>query len=370
MFKRLLRLRVILYLLLCLIFVDRLVWSQRRLWRSYDPDEYRERLRDCERETYDVVLVGGSPVCEGLDPALLAGMSWRGSCANRVYNLGLPGGTTTEVWYAVKHALKSQPKLVIYGITATDLNDGRAEPHGPGTLMDAADVAEWTRRRPDAAEWCIRRYGLARVTELWKLYYFRNAIRLWTCHQVERWLPGTCSQTAADAAQELDFTAHLRQGRGYAPRPNFRDSRLDLIKAVGAPLPPFTFLDDFHLGGHLSYLHSLIDWAKQHGVELLLVDMPVSADLERLYSREYTAYREALADVERNRRVAVLRVSRSMVGLDDSSFADLIHLNLSGTRRLSSWLKDAVPAYMERSTPFSYSADSRESHRRTEGTLR
>jgi hypothetical protein len=115
---------------------------------------------------------------------------------------------------------------------------------------------------------------------------------------------------------------------------------LDQRKAAGGNGLPFNFLDHYHLGGHLACLRRLLDWAKDHGVDVVLVDMPVSQDLEeRLYPREYACYRQALADLERDRGVPVLRACRAAVGLTDADFSDLVHLNARGTARLGTWLR-------------------------------
>jgi len=120
--------------------------------------------------------------------------------------------------------------------------------------------------------------------------------------------------------------------------------RLDRLKAAGATLPPFPFLDGYRLGEHLAYVHRLLDWAEQHAVAIVLVDMPTSADLERRFSSEFAAYRSALAELERSRGVRVLRGNRQALGLGDADFADLIHLNAQGRERFCAWLRNRLTA--------------------------
>jgi hypothetical protein len=87
-------------------------------------------------------------------------------------------------------------------------------------------------------------------------------------------------------------------------------------------------------------VHRLIDWARQHSTDIVLVDMPVSADLDEIRSPEvFARYRQALAEVERVEGVRVLRASRAAVGLGDEDFGDLIHLNARGSARFSAWLR-------------------------------
>jgi hypothetical protein len=337
------RYRVILYFLLGLVLVDGVLAAHRKVWRAYDPDDYLLRARGCRRGIWDLVIVGGSPVSEGIDPSLLAGLYWQGERLERVYNLGLPGATTSEVWHAVEHGIAQPPRLLLYGISASDLNDGRDEPHGPRSLMDLEDLPRWFHYRPQAREWCLRNFFQGRLGQVWSLYRYRNGIRMWAADQIERLRPGTCAEAAAEARRGLWYGAAIQQGHGFAQRREFQVSRLDFLRAAGAIKPRFPYLDDYHVGGHLAYLHHLLDWAESRSVKVVLVDMPVSADLEeRIHPQAFRIFRDTLAEVARNRGVAVLHASRQALGLSDSDFADLIHLNINGTIRLSQWLRSTL----------------------------
>jgi hypothetical protein len=337
------RYRVILYFLLGLVAVDVLVASERPVWSAYDSDDYTERVAGCRREAPELVLIGGSPVCEGIDPNVLTGLYWQGRPLERVYNLGLPGATTSEVWHAVEHGLVTPPRLLIYGITASDINDGRDEPHGPRSLMDVRDAVRWVRYRPQAGEWVIRQFIQGQLSHTWQLFYYRNGIRLWVSDELEHYLPGACPEAAAEARDGLRYTSTMRANHGYAPRPEFQARTHGYRKAVGLSEKRFPFLEKFRLGGHLAYLRHLLDWAKAHHVALLLVDMPVTADLEeRMHPREFASYRAALAELERDRGARVVRAARADLGLTDADFADLIHLNARGSTRFSAWLREEL----------------------------
>lgn len=341
------RYRVIIYFIMGLVAVEAVVASQSRRWQAYDPDDYAERVQGCRRERPELLLVGGSPVSEGIDPNLLSGLVVHGQVLERAYNLGLPGATTSEVWHAVEHGVRTPPRLLIYGITASDINDGRDEPHGPRSLMKPADLPCWVRYRPHAIEWGLRQYVQGQMAHVWKLYYYRNGIRLWAADQLDGFCSGISSDTAAEAREGLRYTRTIRENHGYAPRPEFQVRSHTDRKAHGLMEQRFPFLEKYRVGEHLSYLHHLLDWANRQGVELVLVDMPVTADLEeKMHAAAYASYHEALADFEQARGVRVLRATRSGVGVSDDDFADLVHLNASGSARFSDWLRRELTVAM------------------------
>ena len=344
-----LRYRVVVFFLAGLIALDAVVYSQQQVWQTYDPDEYVDRVESCRRQRWDLVVIGGSPVSEGVDPSILRGARWRGQPLDQVYNLGLPGGTTTDFWHAVRHGIAAPPRLLIYGITASDLNDSRLEPHG-ARIVHFGDLCVWARERPSTAEWIGRHYLEEHLAEVWKLWRHRNGIRLWTADRAERCWPGLCPAAAAEARSGLYYSAGLNRGDGYAPRLEFETKQLDQIKAAGGLNQPFPFLKDYRIGQHLAYLHRLLDWAGHRGVTVVLVDMPVSADLEHKYTAEFSQYRATLADIEQQRGVRLLRASRKAVGLGDADFADLIHLNAAGRARFCEWLKKELTAENAEST--------------------
>ncbi len=343
------RYRVFLFFLFGLVGIDLLLLAARDVWHAYDPDDYRERLHGVRQRPRDLVLVGGSTVSEGIDPRSLTGMSWRGQPLDDIYNLGLPGATTTEVWHGVKHGLTPPPRLLVYGITASDLNDSRNEAHGTRSLMTPGDVAEWVYCRPQSAEWVLRHYFEDRVGDAWQLYRHRNALRLWAADQAEAILPDAFPEARAEAQHNLRCSAELRRGDGFAPQTKIRFAHLDFKKVMNDVPSRFPFLENYRLGGHLLYLNRLLDWAETNGVEVVLLDMPVPADIEeRMHPEAFARYRTALTDVARRRRLLLLRAGRRDLGLDDRHFSDLIHLNDSGTRRLGDWLRAALAAAGDR----------------------
>ena len=340
------RSRVVAYFLVGLLALDLAVVAQRDRWMTYSPDGYLERVEGCRQAAPDLVLVGSSTVSEGIDPGAFTGLHWRGQVLRHPYNLGLPGGTTSEAWHAVKHSLHAPPRLLVYGLTASDWNDAREEPHGPGVLMTVDDLMTWVRTRPDSAEWVTRHYLQGRLATLWSLFYYRDGIRLWAAATADDLSPGIFPSAVQEARENVERAARLRRSDGFAPRAGFQRGRLDSLKTAGALPTSFPFLERYRItGGHLAYLERLLDWAQAQGVDVVLVDMPVSADLEeRMYPDAFAAYRRTLTEIAQRRRLPLLSARRGDVGLSDADFADLIHLNSSGVPRMSQWLAHTLEA--------------------------
>jgi len=286
------------------------------------------------------VVAGASPVMYGVDPGVLSGVRWHGQPLDRVYNLGLVLATASEITLAVEHDIRHPPRLLVYGVSATDFNDNRLEPHGPRQMMSPRDLARWSQDRPDAAVWAVRHYALERLAHLWSLYSYRNGIRLWAADQAERLWPGVCPDAALEAHTNLAVSAQLRSTHGFQTPTACPEMRLDCLKAAGKIGSSFIFLEKYRLGKYCRCFDRLLDSADRHGIPVVLVDLPVPADLDQgRYRRDFEVYRSALADRAKARGVRLLSATREAVGLSDADFCDQIHLNSDGAARFSAWLR-------------------------------
>lgn len=335
--------RVLVYLVLALCCLDRAIAANENLWRSYDPHFGRERIRYGRRGAWDLVVVGGSPAMAGIDAGDLANLSWHGRGLSRAYNLSIPLGTTADVFHAVEHGLPQPPALLVYGIAITDLNDARLEAMGPENLMDARDVLRWIRLRPGDAEWCLRHRICEQASRCWSLFHHREGIRLWAGDRMESLWPGFCPDAARQAAKGLENSEALRRCLDFHPcRPVPDRLRYDLKKAAGELPRRIGAMENYRIRLYLAYLDAIADWAELHGTALVLVDMPMPADLERLYPQAFAAYRSALAHFQRHRGVRLLTPQRADLGLTDADFDDMIHLNGDGTARFTTWLRNTL----------------------------
>lgn len=335
-------LRPVALVLAMLISIDLLVRMTSPMWEKHSPDDYAARVEGCRREPRDLIFLGGSPVSEGINPDVFQGLSWHEQVLENPYAIGLPGGTTSDFFHAIQTAGQIPPRVLVYGITASDLNDNRNEPHGPASLMTPWDVITWARQRPDARSWVIRTYLKEKLARSWSLYRHRHGIRMWATLQAEDMIGGLDPAVVQEARELRDYARALREGRGYAPAAGFVERRYDAVKAAGAPLPPFSFLNRYRTGSHLTYLHRLRDWCREHDVHLVLVDMPVTADLEQQYPEAFAEYWSVLRTFEEETGTPVIRAHRDVVGIVEAGFADTIHLNGVGARVLSLWVRNQL----------------------------
>jgi hypothetical protein len=330
-----------------LIGLDRIVAAQAWRWDTYDPQPCRERLATCRQGRWDLLIVGGSPAMYGIDPAILTGTPWRGKPIASGFNFGLPLGTMTEARFAAAHGPPVPPRLLIYGATATDFNESRRSADGPRRLMTVADLASAATSRSQPAGWFAWNFGSEAVARSWRLYYHRRGIRLCLAGATSRVWPNLFPAEAAEAARGKGITQELRSANGFPPPPPVtRDRRLDALKADGRITDYFPFMDDYRVGaGYLADLDRMLGTAAGQGTTVVLVDMPVPADLDgRLYPNQFAVYRSALAEVASAHGVPVLQATRAAVGLTDADFCDLVHLNGTGAVKLSHWLRTAVAA--------------------------
>lgn len=334
--------RTVVWFGILLVLTDLGIGRFAAVWERHSPDDYAARVMACSRESRDLVFVGGSPVAEGIDPDRIAGIPWHGKPLASVYAMGLSGGTTSDFYHAAIHGCPTPPRVLVYGITASDLNDSRHEPHGPYSLMSWGDLGRWVRLRPESGEWVVRHFVQARLGQVSNLFRYRHGIRMWAATQADRQLPGSCPEAMREADELRERADLLWIGNGYAPARGFEAMRFDAVKAAGLGPKTFPYLAKYRTGSHLKYLHRLIDWCKAGGVELVLLDMPVTADLEAMYPAEFAEYRVRLAEVERERKIRVIRPTREAVGLTDAHFADLIHMNRAGAALFSAWVRESL----------------------------
>jgi hypothetical protein len=343
------RYRVLIWFVAVVVAFEVAVAANAHVWRTYDPNPYESRFRAYERRGTDLLVVGGSPAMCGLDPTILGGICWHGEPLSRAFNLGLPLGTTTDVCHAVEFALRNPPRLIVYGVMATDLHDGRIESIAARYLMGPADILDWARTHRGNKSYAFRHYTRERGNRLWPSSYYAYGMQLWLAERANQFCPTFCPEAAAAARINSRRAAEIATDGYQRLAPVGGSPQLDRQKADGLVGERFSFMEGYRCGGpHLVYMHRLLDAAQRAKVPVVLVDLPVPEDLdERMYPEEFAAYRGLLEDVARNRGVPLIRADRTAVGLTDADFSDLAHVNADGAAKLSTWLRSSVAGLCE-----------------------
>jgi hypothetical protein len=341
---RLWRWRVVVYLVLGLLALDRAMAARAALWRAYDPQFSRDRVRYAKHRVWDLVIAGGSPaMC--VDSGDLKGLVWQGRRLDRTLNLAVPYATTTDVYHTIEHGLPTPPALLVYAIAVTDLNGARIEAMSPDWLMDRRDIGRWVSAHPENTELCLRHYLQERLARGCALCYWRDGIRRWAADEAEALCPGFCPDAAREARERLGDSAALQAGIDFHPaRPVPPRYRYNLRKASGEVLGRFGPMEKYDPQGHLPYLEAIVDWTEQHHCPLLLVNVPVTHDLEQTYPEAFTSYRRVLLKLQGRRDVRVILATRDDVGLTDADYEDQLHLNGDGSLRYGAWLRRTVSA--------------------------
>ncbi|MFN4261520.1 MAG: hypothetical protein ACK4RK_19730 [Gemmataceae bacterium] len=340
---RLLRLRVVVYLLLAFAGINGWVARHADQWRRHAPEFYRERLAYCRSQEWDAVIVGSSPAMCGIDADILAGARFQNQPLRRVCNAAMPLASASEIYHVVQHAMPTPPRLLIYGITITDLNGTRRVAQGPRYLMDARDVVRWIGERPQEMGWCLEKYSGERLLSLCPVLYHRKGIRGYLTQRAVACCPNVLASHAVTVQENLDNHAKLHTPRGLTESGPVQPSqRLPVRKAAGLPYQSAVFLERYDPQRLRNYLDHLVAAVQERGIPLVLVDMPLCADLEHNHPHEFATYRSILADLELRHRVVILRPTRADVGLTDQDFCDEAHFNADGTARFSAWLKKTI----------------------------
>ena len=326
--RRLRKLRPVLLFAAAFAVVDTAVRLTADTWTMYAADDYAERIERCAAEPHDVIVLGGSPVSEGIDPSPLSGNAW---------SLALPGGTFTDSYFAYKHGTATKPKLLIVGIAATDFNDARNEPHGAYSIYAAADVRDIARTRPDAANWTMRRFADGRLRQASALYQHRRGLYLAAADVAGSVDVRIAPETCAIAARDFGYAVGLRDSRGYAPAPWFANANYAERKARGESFPPFDFLERYRFGSHFAYLERL--QTERGETTVVLIEMPYTADFETRFAARLAEFRTRITAWETERGWTILRATREALQLTDADFGDFVHLNRGGAAKLTTWLK-------------------------------
>ncbi len=103
-------------------------------------------------------------------------------------------------------------------------------------------------------------------------------------------------------------------------------------------------LENYEIGGPSHWaMKKIIALAKDNGIELILVNMPVTEKFMEIFRyEEHAAYINYVERLSRNHGLRFHDIARDDVGLTQHDFADLDHLNKPGAEKLSRYLSKEI----------------------------
>ena len=280
------------------------VWSTPEI-------QYKVGLLD-DHEPVDVALVGSSVVDVSVDASELGRPAF--NAALGAASIGMVADFTRAVVVP-----ELDPEVVVIGVTSRELNENAREPKEiEARFRDAPAVREALGTESTFDR--IVRWA----SDLSALVRYRAALRdpdVWFGNATPEW------------GSELTDDDGVYLG--------FEDVAYRTVDDAGAPLGAAA-VEDFHIGARESEtLRSLIADLVADGRHVLLVATPVSDDYVALHPRgvaDHRAFVRTLSTMADREGVPFLAA-----GIwEDRVFADPLHVNAAGQRRLTELVRDAL----------------------------
>ncbi len=263
----------------------------------------------------DVVLVGDSMMDAAGDPGGLVAAGTKLT----IYNASVAGETlpTIAQWTTKVVVPRLHPKVVVVGFSSNELNPTVLNPaQGLGAYEHSRAVrsAQGTGGVIDRADAFLRQWSL--------LYRYRTSLR----HPLAGPPAAVFDPKLSGSGQDLAFV----RGR-YLEAGGINQARL----VIGTIIATLT---GFRVGSqNVAILRAMLTSLRSQGIQVLLVAMPVTADLVGFHPAGADDYQRALAGFASIAQSAGATFAVPGVW-PISEFADPVHLNGAGTVHFSSYL--------------------------------
>jgi len=289
-------------------------WPTPELQKKYD----QMSARAVSHKPTDAVLVGDSMMDAGGDPKALA---VAGADA-RVYNASVAGETlpTIDQWTTRVVVPRLHPKVVVIGLSSNELNPASLAPSSGVAAYQqsrAARAAEGIGDPLDRADAFLRRWSM--------MYRDRSELRS-PFHQKSTSQAAQFDPMLSSDGQDLAFA-----GLGYDEPGGVEHARL-INAGVIAALKGFTVSNR-----NVAILENMITALRARQIQVILLAMPVTADLVAFHPAGDADYQAAMASF-----TSIAATSDALFvepGVwPTSEFADPVHLNGLGAARLSTYM--------------------------------
>ena len=297
--------------------VDPQVWPSPELQKKHTQITSRAAAG---RRT-DVVLVGDSMMDAAGDPDGLA----RALPGTTFYNASIAGMTLPVIatWTTRVVQPKLRPKVVVIGFSSNELNPRALAPESGVEAYRgsrAVRAAEGTGSAVDRADAFLRERSM--------LYRYRDSLRRPLAKPKVN--TGVFDPELTASGHDLAF-AHLKYLQGGGP------GHANLVnQGVIAALQGFSVNPE-----NVEILMEMIRGVREQGARVVLLAMPVTADLVRFHPNgdgDYQAAMQAFARAAERTGATFLQAGV----WDRFLFADPVHVNAAGANALTTWLAPYV----------------------------
>lgn len=273
----------------------------------------------------DFLFLGNSLVEAGCDTSAFRGAWPAGQTAPKPVNIALGATSPVEHYLILKHALDRpiHPKYLVYGFFDDQLNAPVR-----GDWADLVGNRAFSYYFPDEAA---------------ALYSPGSSLKKWQLRIVGH-IPMLAERSSFWGKVEL--LRRAIEDIGMPKQQTTRYGRVqDFAALEAADLPSFNQRCHTILAqrtGFSAPIHEIIELAQQHGMTLILLEMPMPFRHRNIFysSPAWTEMRAYLQTLARENHAVYLPAS-DWVG-DDKNFEDATHLNEQGAKYFSAKLADTL----------------------------
>jgi hypothetical protein len=289
----------------------------------------------------DIIFMGTSRALSGFDPTVVEQeIESQTGVHTYAHNMGLTGGTIEIHYLMLKNIIRDdkKPKVIVYGLTDSEFVP---VPVSPVDYLPYTNV-------------------LLRPDDFWK--FSGNTIESKIAFWVKQILPIYRDRRILMDALSIAFNPYDPAHKYFAPGPDHKDpSSNGFIPGSGDARATASWLDENRreyapiLGGfkfdytRLDTLDKFIDLADSRGIKVVLVTMPVDAELRKLWDNDQRIdeFRAALQVVAGEHGVPLLDLYRGWDGFPEDGLWDYHHLNEVGAGAVSKLVADTelVPLF-------------------------
>ena len=290
-----------------LFLMDRGITAGLRLVRPVDYTAFIESKQEFfqREDNFDILLLGDSHICDGVDPRIL-----KEELGLTSFNLGVYIASPYEYYYTLLAAcqhLKQKPKMIIIG--ASQLMFSRPAIPGRYTPLIIKDRAVLWSMSANASD------------PRWMKYFFSSVNESYLFRSLAAKLMGKKHHPSREITAISNGYLEVRnQTRGI----NWKKPRIEPNKAQSAQ--------------QIEYFKKILAYAKEQGIAVQIINTPYwfpKIDLERKKGVSFWKTTETLQACANEYNIPVHNIEFNVLrdSLEQKDFLDQDHLNYYGAQK-------------------------------------